>query len=422
MNKCLFWFGLLIVHASLLCASALDYGAAASNATCRIDVGSCGNISYFVPSASSGSKEHAPGCICITFFYSPTCEHCHKVDAMLEDLVSRYPAITITKYNAAESDNAELKEAFDMIYEVPQGKRSYVPAVYVGDYYFVGEEEAAGLEEAVGKYLGTGSPCACDELSGARTKSRDSIIDRFKSFSVLTVLFAGLVDSINPCAFAGIIFFMSYLAVTGRKGKDILLIGGLYSAGVFAAYMSLGLGFTRFITLAEESALISRLIYPATGLIALVFAAYSFMDYQKAKAGNAKDMTLQLPKRFKALTHTLIRKFTRFRFLVFAAFFLGFLISLFEFLCTGQVYLPTIIYIMGVPELKSRASFYLLLYNLLFIAPLVGIFLATYLGTTSTQLQKVFSKNVSTIKLLTAVFFAVLGIYLLYSSAKLFGL
>ncbi|MFZ2454877.1 MAG: cytochrome c biogenesis protein CcdA [Candidatus Altiarchaeia archaeon] len=423
MNEKFFWSaGLLIVLASLLGVSAADYPAASSNATCRIDVGSCGNVSYdFTPGPSYG-KEHAPGCICITFFYSPTCEHCHKVDAMLGELSVRFPQITVTQYNAAESNNAELKEAFDILYGVPQEKRAYVPAVYVGDYYFVGEEEAAGLEDAVRKYLETGSPCACDKVSDARSQSKESIIDRFKSFSALTVVFAGLVDSINPCAFAGIIFFMSYLAVTGRKGKDILIIGGLYSAGVFTAYMSLGLGFTRFITLAEESTIISRLIYPVTGLVALIFAGYSFLDYRKAKAGNAKDMTLQLPKRIKALTHTMIRKFARFRYLVFAAFFLGFIISLFEFLCTGQVYLPTIIYIMGVPELKDQATMYLLLYNLLFIAPLVAIFLATYYGTTSTQLQKVFSKNVSAIKLLTAVFFTVLGLYLLYSSARLFGI
>jgi cytochrome c biogenesis protein CcdA len=341
---------------------------------------------------------------------------------MLEGLAARFPQVTLTKYNVVESGNAELKEAFDILYVVPQEKRAFVPSVYVGEYYFVGEEEAAGgLENAVTKYLETGSPCACDKVSDAGSQSRDSIIGRFRSFSFLTIVFAGLVDSINPCAFAGIIFFLSYLAVTGRKGKDILLIGGLYSAGVFTAYMSLGLGFTRFITLAEESTIISRLIYPATGLIALIFAGYSFLDYRKAKAGKASEMTLQLPKRLKGMTHTLIRKFSRFKYLVFAAFFMGFVISLFEFLCTGQVYLPTIIYIMGVPELKNQATLYLLFYNLLFIAPLVVIFLAAYFGTTSAQMQKIFSKNVSGIKLLTAVFYTVLGLYLLFASAKLFG-
>jgi hypothetical protein len=412
-----------VVCASLiLSVSAADFGPSASNASCRIDLGSCGNVSYNFPAGSSGVKEHTPGCICITFFYSPTCEHCHQVDARLEELAARFPQVTLTRYNAVEGSNAELKEAFDIIYKVPQDKRAYVPAVYIGEYYFIGEEEASrGLEDAVKKYLETGSPCACDKVSDAGAQSKSSIIERFKSFGFLTIVFAGLVDSINPCAFAGIIFFLSYLAVTGRKGKDILIIGGLYSAGVFTAYMSLGLGFTRFITLAEESTVISRLIYPATGLVALVFAGYSFLDYRKAKAGKASEMTLQLPKRLKGMTHMIIRKFSRFKYLVFAAFFMGFIISLFEFLCTGQVYLPTIIYIMGVPELKDQATFYLLFYNLLFIAPLIAIFLAAYYGTTSTQMQKVFSKNVSAIKLLTAVFYAMLGMYLLFASAKLFG-
>jgi hypothetical protein len=185
--------------------------------------------------------------------------------------------------------------------------------------------------------------------------------------------------------------------------------------------MSLGLGFIRFIALAEESTTISRLIYPATAIIAAVFAVYSFLDYRKATQGKTKEMTLQLPDKIKSLTHTIIRKFAKFKYLVYAAFIMGFIISLFEFLCTGQVYLPTIIYIMGVPELKSQATLYLLLYNLLFITPLIMIFLASYFGTTSTQMQKIFSKNVPAIKLLTAIFFTILSLYLIATSAKIMG-
>ena len=156
MNKA-FSYGLLFAFCavSLMNVSAGDFGSSASNASCRIDLGSCGNVSYNFPNGSSGAKEYAPGCICITFFYSPTCEHCHQVDSMLVGLAARFPQVTLTRYNAVESSNAELKEAFDILYKVPSEKRAYVPAVYIGDYYFIGEEEASGgLENAVKKISG----------------------------------------------------------------------------------------------------------------------------------------------------------------------------------------------------------------------------------------------------------------------------
>ena len=39
------------------------------------------------------------------------------------------------------------------------------------------------------------------------------------------VILPGLGDGINPCAFATIIFFVSYLSLIERKGRDILLVG-----------------------------------------------------------------------------------------------------------------------------------------------------------------------------------------------------
>ena len=427
MIKKVVFAGLFFVLLAVNAAAANTFTAAADDAApamCDI-YKSCDEEAHPYNEANTsntGKGDKNPKGIYITFFYSPTCEHCHKVDLLLGELVKKYPQIYIHRYNAVLKENAELKEAFDIMYDVPQERRAYVPAVYLGDRYFIGEEEAGGIEETVIKYIESGSPCYCKDIASAAGQSRGSIIDRFKSFSVLAVLLAGLVDSVNPCAFAGIIFLISYLAISGRKGRSILIIGGLYSAGVFAAYMSLGLGFTSFIAYAEEATIISKMIYPLTALVALGFAVYSFLDYRKARQGRFKEMTLQLPENVKKITHMLVRKFSKFRYLMASSFLLGFVISLFEFLCTGQVYLPTIIYIMGEPELRAQASFYLGVYNLIFITPLVIIFVSAYLGTTSQKMSGIFMKNVAGIKLATAVFFVLLAAYLIYASAKLFAL
>lgn len=53
--------------------------------------------------------------------------------------------------------------------------------------------------------------------------------------------------------------------------------------------------------------------------------------------------------------------------------------------------------------------FYLILYNIVYILPLVAIFGIVYWGTTSEQLSFFLQRRTSTIKLFTALFFFVLA-------------
>jgi hypothetical protein len=95
------------------------------------------------------------------------------------------------------------------------------------------------------------------------------------------------------------------------------------------------------------------------------------------------------------------------------AFVTGFVVSIIELACTGQVYLPTIIFVTGMPAMRGQAFFYLLLYNLAFILPLVVVFGLAYFGTTSEQLGIFISRRTATIKLGTTLLFLVLAGWLL---------
>ena len=61
--------------------------------------------------------------------------------------------------------------------------------------------------------------------------AQKSIVDRFRSLGVFTVVLAGLVDGLNPCAFATLVFFVSYLTISGRKGRDVLTVGAAKDKG-----------------------------------------------------------------------------------------------------------------------------------------------------------------------------------------------
>ena len=80
---------------------------------------------------------------------------------------------------------------------------------------------------------------------------------------------------------------------------------------------------------------------------------------------------------------------------------LGFLVSIFEFACTGQVYLPLLAYLTRVRQ-QTTALLLLGLYNLCFIVPLLVVFGASYLGVGSQRITTLFQKRMGAIKLALA--------------------
>ena len=131
-------------------------------------------------------------------------------------------------------------------------------------------------------------------------------------------------------------------------------------------------------------------------------------DY-KARRGEHQAMTLRIPLQLRRRMNRVIREGAQARAFVPVAFTTGFVVSIIELACTGQVYLPTIIFVMGVPEMQGKAFLYLLLYNLAFILPLVVVFGLAYFGTTSEQLGVFINRRTATIKLGTALLFLVLA-------------
>jgi cytochrome c biogenesis protein CcdA len=76
---------------------------------------------------------------------------------------------------------------------------------------------------------------------------------------------------------------------------------------------------------------------------------------------------------------------------------------------------------MSQPELAAQAFLYLVLYCLMFILPLIVVFLLSYFGTTSEQLGQFVNRHTSTIKLITGVVFVGLALWMVWATAPLFG-
>jgi cytochrome c biogenesis protein CcdA len=209
---------------------------------------------------------------------------------------------------------------------------------------------------------------------------------------------------------------VSYLTLSGNTGKDVLFVGGAFTLGVFLAYLAVGLGLYQILELVSGTLdMISRIVYILTGVFCLVLAILSFLDYRKARLGEVSDMLLKLPEPLRKRINATIRKGRSSSNYIIGAFVAGILISFLELACTGQIYLPTIIFVSSIPELRLQAILYLVVYNLLFIMPLVVIFVLVYFGTTSKDLTRFLQKNASWVKLGMSVVFVTLGVWLLIS-------
>lgn len=333
------------------------------------------------------------------------------VEADLAYLRSKFPQLVIESFNIY--DNAGLAEWM----AARVGRDDFqTPSVFIGNQGWIGENEISpeGLSEAIECFRANGSERFWDSYD--ESQGDQNIISHFRSMSWVTVVLAGLVDGVNPCAFATLIFFISYLSLSGRKGKEILLVGLAFTSGVFLAYLLIGLGFYRILDLLGNwLSIMGKIVYGITAVLCLTFSVFSFSDYLKTKKGDLGDMALKLPDKLRKRINETIRKGRNVESYALGAFCTGLVISLLELACTGQVYLPTIIYVSSVPELRLQSVGYLILYNVMFIIPLIIIFILAFYGTSSKQLTGFIQKRGSGIKLAMSILFLVLGIWLGWS-------
>ncbi len=345
------------------------------------------------------------------YFYQTGCNECSRVEADLKYLRTKYPQLQVQEYNIY--DHADL--ATWMTEQIGYQGDFHTPALFIGDTVLVGEEI---YPEAIVPLLEANAQSGAEAywLNYDPEQGQQGIIDRFKDMGWLAVVVAGLVDGINPCAFATLIFFVSYLTLSGRKGKEVLLVGGGFTLGVFIAYLVVGLGLYQILeAIGATLEIISRIVYGVTGVFCLVLAVMSFIDFAKARRGEIGDMLLKLPEPLRKRVNATIRKGRNTSNYVVGAFVAGLLVSLLELACTGQVYLPTIIFVSSIPELRLQAVLYLVLYNLMFILPLIVIFVLVYFGTTSKDLTQFLQKRAALVKFLMGLIFIGLGGWLLFS-------
>ena len=343
-------------------------------------------------------------------FVSPTCVHCkHFENEYLPVLQEKYKdTVNFQIYDISKDNNNLTLQATAKAF----GQSPAYPTAIVGDTYMVGypHEIKTYAENAIEKA----------RLLGQSTKLVKAQEDTQTAFSKITlwaIIGAGLVDGINPCAFAVIVFFVSFLTVYRYNRKEILVVGSAYCVAVFIAYVLIGLGLFHFLYALKGFYWVIKTFYIVTALFCLglfFLAVYDFWVYRKT--GRAEKTLLQLPQNLKVRIHKIMHFFLRDKQdnvwrLTWAALAVGFCVSLVEAVCTGQVYLPTVVLIMQDPAFRIKALIYLVLYNIMFIIPLVTVFGLALAGYESQTFNIFLKKHLGLTKLLLCLVF--LGLFIL---------
>jgi len=152
-----------------------------------------------------------------------------------------------------------------------------------------------------------------------------------------------------------------------------------------------------------------RGLYWAMASLTAFFGLLSLHDYYLLRQRGEEEMKLRLPLFLRKHIHHHIREGLKTKYVVLVAFISGFFISAEELICTGQVYLPTILYIFTLSKYRLKAVGFLLIYNIFFILPLIVIFIFAYYGHESERIARIFGRRLGLVKILTALLFFTLA-------------
>jgi cytochrome c-type biogenesis protein len=180
----------------------------------------------------------------------------------------------------------------------------------------------------------------------------------------LLIVAAAFVDSINPCAFSVLFITLAFLFSLGQSRSQIVKTGLVYVGGIFLTYVLIGLGVLQVLTIFNIPNGMAKL----GALAIIIFGVINLINEFFPKF----PIKLKMPDASHGKVGELIAKAT-----IPAAFILGLLVGMFEFPCTGGPYL-LVLGLLHDDGSFLRGFWYLILYNLIFVLPLlIAIFIAT---------------------------------------------
>jgi cytochrome c biogenesis protein CcdA len=216
--------------------------------------------------------------------------------------------------------------------------------------------------------------------------------------SLPLVVGAALVDSTNPCGLSVLVFLLISMAAAGGR-RRILLVGGAYIAAMFLFHLLVGIGLFSVFALSGFTKIFSLI----GGAIALILGIITLCDVLR----NKETFLLSIPESKKGLMGDLVRRAS-----LPAAFILGILAGILGFSCTGGIYI-SILGLMGRDMTVMTGLPWLILYNLVYVLPLVVLTLLVAYGLSPERADRLKTEYKRTLRLVIGIILVALGLVIL---------
>jgi hypothetical protein len=348
------------------------------------------------------------------FFWSKKCPHCRNAVPFVHELQIKHPWVLVHSLELTENPD-HVQQYINMAAMLGQEARS-VPAFLWCGQMSVGYDSEQGMGRFLVEQLSTCQRqlAAQNNISAAKLPSRNvepeislPVIGQLdlKRFSLptFTVILAGL-DAFNPCAFFVLLFLLSLLVHAKNRAK-MVLVGGIFvffSGLLYFLFMAAWLNV--FLLIGQ----INAITYVA-GALAVIFALINIKDYFWFKQG----VSLSIPDGAKPGLFARMRRLVNSEntmAMVLAAIGLATFANMYEFLCTAGF--PMVFTrLLTLNELSPTIYYlYLLLYNVIYIVPLLLIVIVFAVTLGAKKLQE---RQGKVLKLLSGLMMLCLGLTLL---------
>ncbi len=210
-----------------------------------------------------------------------------------------------------------------------------------------------------------------------------------------TVITTALIDSINPCAIGVLILLVSILIAFKTK-REMLFYGFFYILAVFVTYILAGFGILYFLS--SVPLYISEYISIVVGSLIIIAGMIEIKDF----FWYAQGITLAIPANRAKQIHEMTKKITLPGVIILGAFVAGV-----ELPCTGAPYLAILLLLSQ--NFNFAAFLMLILYNLIFVLPLIVILLMVHFGFKIQHIKRWKQNNRKYMRLATGVILILLG-------------
>lgn len=308
---------------------------------------------------SNATASNTPGQVVIVYFYSMDCPYCEEFEAHLDKLDES--DIQVKKYRV--SLNTEMFKAFLEEYDVPRDVWGATPTIFVGDEYAVGADRAKALvNETLAENQDVPAP---DLLESYSTGPQPVTLDLV---GTLAVLAAG--DAVNPCALAVLLILLTTTLTRHPDNRRRFVAAGLsFSLAILLTYFTMGaLLIGGLKTVATITGIDTSFIRVAFGALAIVMGVLSVYDW----VADGASLTPTVPQSWRpAMQRYVTGPLWERRSIVTGSFLAGVFVSLFLLPCTSGPYFVAGGLLSSVPWIQIIPL--LLLYNAIFILPMVGL-------------------------------------------------